>query len=274
MATDLNTLVAKEKAQKDALEQDVAAGATAQAKLLQVASVYDDLLAIQKRQAALAGGADARLANAKSRAAAVTAGLAPIDTMLASLPGGLKLKDLDDIVAKDLPKPPTASLKKWSEYVTALATAQTNLDTAQNNTERLRLAATRAQEDLALAEADVASSTDRAARAADDAEASLADALRARGAGDFARAYWLEARAKALIAVVNAPETQKAVDDAKTALLSAANAYANATDKRLTAEADLVKKQADRTKAADQLGDASSQVLDALVAAIAKAKAP
>ena len=274
MATDLVTLIAQEKSQKDALEQDISKGAAAQNKLAQVKALVDALSAEGQRRDQLTAGADARLAEAKARAAEVTAGLAPIDDLLKTLPATLKVADLDALVAKDLPTPPDAAKPKYADYLGALIAADgarvaaaTALTLAQDRTARAALDVTRAEEALEL-------TLVQAARLADDARAALDEALRAKSARDRARAYFAEFRAKALVARVNAADTSKAVTDAEKALKDKVDAHADAVAQRLTAEAALAQAEGNRSRAADQLGAAATQLLAILADKIANPPAP
>lgn len=269
MATDLDTLIAAEKGQKDALEKDIAKGTSAQASLAQVQAVLADLSAIALRRAGILGDADARLAAAKASAASVTTGLAAVGAMLSKLPGTLKLTDLDAIVIADLPSPPDPTKKKYADYVSALALADGALATASTAVVKARDTEAASKVAIDRAEAALQDAVGVAVKAAEAAKSALADALSAKDAGDFAGAYWANARAKTLVATVTAAD----ITNAKKALQTAIDASADAIDLRLKAEADLVQKQADRSNAGDQLGSAASQVSKKLADAVIAAKA-
>ncbi|WP_437576623.1 hypothetical protein [Sorangium sp. So ce887] len=273
MATELDKLIVTEKGQQDALAKDISKGLAAQAGLAQVQAVLADLTALQRRRESLVEGAEARLAAANASAGEVTAGLVAVDAMFTNLPGTLKLTDLDALVAADLPAPPDATKKTYAAYVAARATADADAATATTAVALARDGEAQARVSIDRAEATLQAAVDVAATAAAAAKSALADALRAKSAGDFAGAYWFEQRAKALAAVVSDAATSKAVTDAEAALRTAFDGAADATDLRIKAETALGQKQADRSKAGDQLGSAAGQVLKQLSNAVAKAKA-
>ncbi len=270
MPTNLVTLIASEKLQKTVLEQDISRGSAAQIKLAQVNALVDELSAADQRLQQLAAGADQRLADAKAKAAEVTTALAPIDAFLATLPAGAKVAALDALVDDDLTAtPPDPAKPAYGDYVAALAAADQAvaaaalaITLAADTTARAEVDVTRAEEALEL-------SLGQAARLAADAKAALDEALRAKSGKDRARAYWAAFRAKALVDQVNAAGATTAVTDAKKAHKDKVDAYADAVAQRLAADAALAKAQADRSKAADQLGAVSALVLAAIQAKIA-----
>lgn len=275
MATDLNALIATENGQKDALEKDISDGLAAQAKLSRVEEILKDLKSMRDRIQAAAASADARLEKAKATAAEVTTGLAPVEAMLADPARKPTLKQLDDLVAATLPEPrPDPAKEKYADYVAALAAADVALEVANAAAVRARDAEARARLAVDWAEAALEVEVNRAIKAAAAAKAALEEALNARASNDVARVYWAQARAKALLGVVNSAATAKAISDAEAALVTATNAFAEAVSARLTAEAEIPKMQGNRSKALDQLGAASAKVLDLLVHLVANPPPP
>lgn len=275
MATDLDALIATEKGQKDALEKDISDGLAAQAKLAQVNQVLSDLASVRDRREAVADGAEARFDKAKAAATEATAALAPVDAMLDEAARKPTRKQLDDLVASTLPEPrPDPTKEKYADYVAALAAADVALEAAKAAAVRARDAEVRARLAIDWAEAALQAEVDRAVLAAAAAKAAAAEALKARASNDVGRAYWAQARAKALAGVVNGAVMAKAIADAEAALVTATNAFAEVVSARITAEAEIPKMQANRTRAVDQLGAASAKVLDRVLALVANPPPP
>jgi hypothetical protein len=270
MATNLDTLTGQEKTLIDSIGQQITQGAAAQAKLAQVQALYTELLGMQQRRKTLVGdgaghtgSADASYADATHQADAAVAALGPVDTMLAALPVATQ-SALDDAFKAPLASPPDPAKTKFSDYVDALAAAQAALTAAGPAADHARVTSSRAREDATAAENSLQAAVDRALAALKETQAARDEALKANGNKDIARAYFYDARAKAAAKIAEATETSKAVTDADAALKAAYDAYADATDKRLQADAATIKAKADLAVAADQLGIAQVLVLKAL----------
>lgn len=270
MGIDLDTLIATEQGQRDALDKDISKGLSAQIGLAQKDALLADLSAIAQRRKDVVNSAEVSLKAATAAAADVTLGLSAIDAFLTKLPGTLKLSDLDALIAADLPAPPFQAKQKYSDYVDAQAKASAAVLTATTALTQARLDEARARVTIDRADLALKASVDVAVTAAALAKAALTDGLNARSASDLAAAYFAEVRAKDFVAVVSATAT--AVTSAEAALVTAVDSAADATNVRLTAEADLTAKQAARTAAGDQLGNATAHVLKQLRDAVKKAQ--
>ena len=259
MATDLDTLITAEKVQQDALGKDISKGTSAQVALAQVKAVLADLTAAQQRRKSILDGANARLAAAHATASQVTAGLATVDAFLTTLPGTLKITDLDKASAEKLlaPLDPT---KTYDDYATAAASTSAAAAKAVLDLADARATEAQARASVDRAEVALQAAVDATVATADAAKAALADAARAVSGADIAGAYWFDQRAKALVAAV----TDTAVTAAESALRLAIDGVADATDLRLQAELSLVHAQADRSKSSDELAVAAGQVLKKL----------
>jgi hypothetical protein len=277
----LDVLLEQKRKQKSDLEVAIAGGTAAQGKLAFLSGVLADLDALEKRRQRLIADADKRFADAKTKASDVNTAVAPITTMLGSLPGKpkLELTALDAIVTQTLTVCPDPTKTKYGAYVTAFNEARAKLDESAAAAVQARDAAEVARIAIDRAESALQAMVDRDVATAKEAEAALSDGLRARSSADYARAYWAKSRITALVAVVApsdaviASAKLKAFQNAKLAVTTAIDVYADAVSARLVAEAALAEDQAKRAKAADQLGEVTDDVLKKLLDAVAKAKA-
>jgi hypothetical protein len=269
------TLKAEKEAQ-DKLESTAKAGVKAQADLTQVRAVVADLTGVAGRRDELAKGTDDRLtalaAKTKELETTLTDVNVSVDAMLAGPSVKVKVADLVAAVAANLVAPLDPA-KKYDDYDKALLDAQTAFAVKQDAAAKAQNDAAKARLEIGAAETHLGHVLDGAAATADAAKAALADAVRAKAANDLVGAYWAQYRAKALLkqATDAQAQAQKAVNDAKTALGTAMDAYADATDKRVKAENEAAAAKEARDTAADQLGKAAEQVLQALRT---KAKGP
>lgn len=271
MPIELDALIKTTEATETQLEKDIEDGKAAQARLAQVKAILTDLESNQKRRADLGATATTQLGKATAQAATITTGLAPLDTKLTALPAPITVAELDALADADLVDPPVAGVTKYDDYATAMATKDAALTKALTEVQEARATEAAARQQLDRAEASLRAACDAATAAAAKAQAAFDGA---QAAGDTARLYWSVRQTKPLLAAVTDPATTKAVDDAKAALKTAFDAYADAVSERLAKEAALPKAQAERGKAADDLGAATALVLKRLAKEIAKVPVP
>lgn len=256
MATDLDTLLKAEQLEKETLAAAVDAGAVAQAKLAKVEMTLADLTAAARRRDSVITEGDAQLASLQAAITALTKDLQPVDDLLAKMPGGLKVEVLEASIEEDLSAPPDKAVKKFSLYQKHLLDADATLAAANATVKEARNGEERARTAIDRVEAAFQASVQSAAAALTAARAALADALSARSAKDYARAFWAARQAKAFMAAAKAIT----LTTEKTALESAMNAYAVKVSERVEAESLALKAKTERNMEATQLAAATEQV--------------